>query len=317
MHWLMAARMIAWMIAEKKILTIVAIFALFHGRIAEARNHVHPTPWAIYGPDDRRDICDEADADKRALATATAAMIDRKFLKRDPRGGFDLLLDNYGRSLNLCEDERFFEQSVLADCTGFLVAPNLLVTAGHCITNGHDCRHSRFVFDFAYLTAGQAPTHATKSSVYRCKELIVSKNPDVGADFAVIKLDRPVIGRTPLRLRHHGRIGSGEDVLMIGHPEGLPMKIAGPAKVRSSHHRVITANLDAFGGNSGSPVFNATTLEVEGILVRGDEDFIETRGPAGEKCNRSYRCHENDCLGEDLTPIAYVLPYLTEPKSIK
>ena len=34
-----------------------------------------------------------------------------------------------------------------------------------------------------------------------------------------------------------------------------------------------TANLDTYRGNSGSPVFNAITHKVEGVLVRGEQDF--------------------------------------------
>jgi len=38
------------------------------------------------------------------------------------------------------------------------------------------------------------------------------------------------------------------------------------------------ANLDTFGGNSGSPVFDARTNAVVGILVRGADDYREEGG---------------------------------------
>ena len=61
---------------------------------------------------------------------------------------------------------------------------------------------------------------------------------------------------------------------MIGFPSGLPCKVAANAKVsQNTDTFVFTGNLDTYGGNSGSPVFNLTTHEVEGILVRGGEDF--------------------------------------------
>ena len=58
------------------------------------------------------------------------------------------------------------------------------------------------------------------------------------------------------------------------------------------------ANLDAYGGNSGSPVFNSDTHEVEGVLVRGDTDFVLQGG-----CRVSLVCPTTGCRGEDCTRV--------------
>ena len=56
-------------------------------------------------------------------------------------------------------------------------------------------------------------------------------------------------------------------------------KVAGGAKVRSNNNGVyFVANLDTYGGNSGSAVFNLQTREVEGILVRGENDYVYDYG---------------------------------------
>ena len=61
---------------------------------------------------------------------------------------------------------------------------------------------------------------------------------------------------------------------MIGYPWGLPAKVAGGAKVNdTAAEGYFTANLDAFGGNSGSVVINDRTGKAEGILVRGATDW--------------------------------------------
>ncbi len=84
---------------------------------------------------------------------------------------------------------------------------------------------------------------------------------------------------------------------MIGHPVGLPTKFAGEAVVRSNQQSAFfVANLDTYGGNSGSPVFNSDTHEVEGILVRGETDFVPQGG-----CNVSLVCPTSGCRGEDCT----------------
>src|SRR5690606_16809522 len=58
---------------------------------------------------------------------------------------------------------------------------------------------------------------------------------------------------------------------------------------------------------SGSPVLNASTHEVEGILVRGEIDFVYKNG-----CLASKRCDQNACRGEDVTLITHTLPYIPE-----
>ena len=42
-------------------------------------------------------------------------------------------------------------------------------------------------------------------------------------------------------------------------------------------------NTDTYGGNSGSPVFNEETGLVEGMLIQGANDFLETQ----DGCMRS------------------------------
>ena len=84
---------------------------------------------------------------------------------------------------------------------------------------------------------------------------------------------------------------------MIGHPCGLPQKFADGATVRDNTPKAFfVANLDTYGGNSGSPVFNSSNQAVEGILVRGENDFV-TNGT----CFVSLVCPTTGCRGEDVT----------------
>jgi hypothetical protein len=114
-----------------------------------------------------------------------------------------------------------------------------------------------------------------------------------------VRLDRPVVGRTPVRLRGSGKVKSDERVFVIGHPCGLPQKLARGARVRNNTHAAyFVANLDTYGGNSGSPVFNGGSYQLEGILVRGQKDFVKagscyvslvypTTGSGGEDVTRT------------------------------
>ena len=87
----------------------------------------------------------------------------------------------------------------------------------------------------------------------------------------------------------------------MGHPSGLPLKYADGARVFETENDYFSTNLDTFGGNSGSPVFNADTLEVEGILVRGDTDYVMDFESNGERCMKVNICDQEreNCLEDD------------------
>lgn len=75
-------------------------------------------------------------------------------------------------------------------------------------------------------------------------------------DWAWVQLDRPVVGRVPLKI-DFSSVKASTELYMLGHPTGLPVKLARNAKVKKKDHKdYFEADLDAFKGNSGSPVFN-------------------------------------------------------------
>lgn len=192
-----------------------------------------------------------------------------------------------------------------AYCSGFLVGADLVATAGHCVRSAKDCENLRLVFNWSLSTPDQDNSLVYTSDVYSCAALIKNNVESNGADFAVIRLDRIPINRVPLMVRRSGEVQSGERLTMMGHPAGIPLKIASGASVRSVFPAFFSANTDSYGGNSGSAVYNADTGEVEGILVRGEMDFVRQGN-----CNISYVCADNGCRGEDVTKIANILPYI-------
>jgi subtilisin-like proprotein convertase family protein len=261
----------------------------------------------IYGSDNRLENYQATDA-LRTLASSTVALVKRAKLSPGSQGQSILSGSNFGSSYQLCSSEPYREQTSGAFCSGSLVAPDVIITAGHCITDASDCADVRFIFDFALLTPGSEQKTFSADQIYACKEIIHRQQVDNGADFAVIRLDRKVTTRAPLRARRTGSLSVGERVLVIGHPAGLPQKIAGGAQVRAVQSSYYTTNLDTYGGNSGSAVFNAVSMEVEGILVRGENDFVRQGS-----CSVSNRCTDTSCRGEDVTRIDQVLAYLPSP----
>lgn len=274
------------------------------------------TPKVIYGEDDRLDVYEVRDAALVEAARSTAAMVApedilnlsrrRRLFGRRSKVGPSIEGPSL-ESRGICPTERFAQQPSVANCSGFLVSEKLLVTAGHCIRDAADCKNNKWVFDYKVESKDSTSVALNTENIYGCKKVIETVlDPITRDDYAVIELDRKVSDRTPLALRKSGQITEGEPLVIIGHPSGLPTKIAAGANVRSLQGAFFVGNLDSYGGNSGSAVLNAQTLEVEGVLVRGETDYVA--GPSG--CRVSYRVENDQGRGEDVT-------YITNIKSLK
>lgn len=208
----------------------------------------------------------------------------------DPLSYYFNLNRTLERSLRVCPSERFADQPVLSDCTGFLVAPDLLITAAHCMQTDYECDHFKWVFGYK-----KGVYKFPQEDVYRCEKVVTSELSDSifsTKDYSLIKLDRVVEERAPLPVRTNGYVDKGDPLAVIGHPSGLPMKIADNAQVMTRRINFFYSNLDSFSGNSGSPVINTRTGLVEGILIQGAGDYV----PTGEGCqvSRLQRGDNND-----------------------
>jgi len=258
----------------------------------------------IYGLDGRLDYYQTTDL-LRQLADSTVALVKTNQLIS--QGGSVVVSGkNYGQEMMLCSTEKFTEQNTAAFCSGSLVAPDTIITAGHCITNQSDCSETSFVFGFAVKSAGVLPSQVASTEVYRCKSIVKQVLTSAAADFAVIKLDRAVTNHQPLSIRRNGEVQVNDPLVVIGHPSGLPTKITTGGVVRSiANADYFVANTDTYGGNSGSAVFNANTGLIEGILVRGEQDFT----PRGN-CYVSKVCQDNSCRGEDITRVSLVAGFI-------
>ena len=253
----------------------------------------------VYGKDDRLDYYQSKPVIQE-LSAATAVMINNIRLKpsADKYKISKKTLEDYG----VCSEERFAQQPIAGSCTGFLIAPDTLVTAGHCIQTIDDCKIHRWLFNYKVEKEGVFNFTVPAKDVYHCVELI-KRGYDHGKaiDFAIVRLDRTNSEVQPLTLRTKGKIQRNDRIFVIGHPTGLPMKYAGNAIVRSTSSHSFLTNLDTFAGNSGSPVFNEKTLEVEGILIRGETDYV--KDPA-RGCKKVNFCRADACEGETVSSIS-------------
>jgi hypothetical protein len=256
------------------------------------------TPKVIYGNDDRLDEYEVNDANILAAGDSTVALVSLSALVDNNDGTFSLPTETYAEwylledpietGNPLCLDEPFRDQPDPAWCSGFLVAPDIVATAGHCACEDY-CTDMAVIFGFVMLDANTPVLTIDESQIYYCSEVIARQIGE--PDWALIRLDREVSGHSPLGVRSEGVVGNGQELLVIGHPIGLPRKYAGDATVRdNTASGYFQANLDTYGGSSGSVVLNADTLEVEGILYGGNVDFVEDGG-----CDRSNVCPNTGC----------------------
>lgn len=261
----------------------------------------------IYGEDNRQDIVDVERAAWVEVASSTAVMILKSDIPAGGKGRRKTGITISGPTLasrGICPTERFANQPTVGNCSGFLIDEKTIVTAGHCMTMPEDCSDFKWVFDYKVEVAGVDSVTIQKNNIYNCKRVIkqVLERGATQNDYAIIELDRAVTYRNPLKLRETGKVEVGTPLVVIGYPSGLPVKIAGGANVRAIRDDFFVSNLDTYSGNSGSAVLNATTMEVEGILVRGDTDYINS--DAG--CRVSKVQGDDQGRGEDATFITNI-----------
>lgn len=275
--------------------TLLAMIAIAHSSFAQVtiENKV------IYGKDGRVEIDQYPNPAFAKFGNAIAIRIVTKELTPLTSSYFSFPDIPIQDSRRLCDGIAFNDQPSPGDCTGFLVGPKTLVTAGHCMRNLGDCEKHSWVFNFKSNS-----TAFENTQIYSCKNIISQKYINIDfqfADFAVIELDREVEGATPLAFRKDGSIAKDTPLIVIGHPSGLPMKAADGAVVKTEGKSALNeslkkrpnffaANLDTFGGNSGSPVFNLDTELVEGILVKGRDDY---------KFDSNFRCYRLNYVEDD------------------
>ncbi len=305
-----------------KILTLLSLLSWSSSLLATSYYNK-----GVYGLDNRQEPYQSSNSAIHRYASATAAMVPADILRYIPElKSYIFPTSTLAEDINLCSDERFGDQTHIAICSGFLVGKDILVTAGHCIETADDCKNFKWVFD--YTNESQL---LNRDNVYGCEKVISrlrKENNFVLRDYAIIKLDREVEDRTPLKFRTKGRVRKGTPLILIGHPTGLPLKYDANATVARKWNKYevqnlktrfftffkrnsyFTARLDAFAGNSGSPVINANTGKVEGILVAGSNDYIYD---GNNECVRVERFTDSDREAQE---IVFKITQIPELKDI-
>jgi len=266
-----------------------------------------------YGFDNRLDVYQLPIDDPFRILTeqSVVAMVSRSLVQHpDENGRFDTLFsrNNYPSSqrletlFDLCDSQRFLKDPTVALCTGTLIAPDKILTAGYCLDTT-SCLSTSFMFGY-YVTGRDSegyPTfpEITADDIYHCDYVLNNYSEEI--NFAIVYLDRPVnaskfvpvnitTSKLPLKI--------DSEVTSIGFPSGIPAKIVKDGRVTDPRNDTLDyffVDIDAFNGFSGAGVFNNDLVEV-GILFMGIQDYVSNGSCS--VVNVLSSCNETSC-GEE------------------
>jgi Trypsin-like peptidase domain len=201
----------------------------------------------------------------------------------------------------VCADIPFGNQfAPYCQGTGFFINNTTIATAAHVFEQEHlDC-YDRDITNYRFITG------VTLNSETHNNGIVVSNNniyvPDATQlnsgtkikkgmcqqgyyDWALVKV-KPLMPSVSLPNFNMAIADMPQSdstpVYTFGHGLGLPLKFSFDAKILNSKDQdtpyLYYSELDMFGGNSGSPIFNAKTNQLIGILIAGAEDFVKKNG---------------------------------------
>ncbi|MBK8712546.1 MAG: trypsin-like peptidase domain-containing protein [Niastella sp.] len=262
----------------------------------------------IYSNDTRKDIIDITNPEVTKSANYVCALIEKKHLIHINDTTFQLTTKGkFSIIFNLCnsnsESERFFDQEVVADCSGVAVSKNQILTAGHCLNESNYANYY-LVFDYKIdKNTGHVNKIIHSANVYQPISVTKITGNAYNNDYRLITVSPSLPKNRIAQCRTSGKVTLDDSMYVIGTPAGLPFKVADSAQVIfNDPTSFFKINSDTYGGNSGSPVFNSKTNLLEGILVRGQTDFGFI--PSSNNCRYSIRCPERGCFGEDVIRVS-------------
>lgn len=190
---------------------------------------------------------------------------------------------------------------LLGLCTGALVAPNLVLTARHCVSRavsngGVSCNQNGQSLDGEHFSTDYVPANisvqigaTTKTEVAKGKQIIRPMTPYIcDADVAFIVLDRAVTAVKPLRVRYKTPVTKADTIMSVGY--GRNNTNVGPSvRLKRNNVKVLatgpnTSNQGSAvamrefevtqsicSGDSGGPAISERTGAVIGVVSRGGD----------------------------------------------
>lgn len=164
-------------------------------------------------------------------------------------------------------------------CTAVLIAPDLVLTAGHCVhLGGTPEQRAAKIAELRFVAGWNRGSYAALGSVSEAMQppgfALTAGAMRIASDLTILRLSEPLpdsiapmpIGPPP---------GPGEELAYIGYTNRHrhAPRLHAPCTASAGPPNVVVVDCQPSGGNSGSPLLRATTdgWEIAAIMVaRGD-----------------------------------------------
>lgn len=233
--------------------------------------------------DDRTRVLESADPRAPEWAASVALLTTR--IASDATADVPTLESRF----DLCPEERFASDPFLGHCSAFLVAPDVMATAAHCIAQ-HPCENTQVLFGFNDAERNDDLASFETEDLYQCVHAFVVPEDDI----ALIRLDRRVEGRAAFEIEASA---AGQAVALVGHPLGGRTTVDLSGIIASRGERRLFTTLDTFSGHSGSPVLSLDSGRVVGVHTSGAGHSVKQESL--DSCAVLAECRPNaftDCL---------------------
>ncbi len=243
--------------------------------------------YAVYETDNRLDYYQVQDEKIKELSKAVAYQIYFDELKGWTFNKYWQILTTPLSAGGVCGNEPFAKQHIMRnDCSGILIGPKKLLIPGNCITE-HYCSNGLFYFMFNYHNedSGVLDNMRHKDNFYKCEKVVKRiYDPNTAISYAVLELNKEVKGIKPVKLASQNLIDPKDELIAIGHPSGLPLKIADDAFTTDQNETHFLVSSDIGGSSKGTGIFNARTHELVGMLIYGTKNYEYS---AEDNCKRA------------------------------
>ena len=173
--------------------------------------------------------------------------------------------------------------------TGFLVAPNLVLTAGHCIKSSGAEPPSSITFS-AGINYDGTSFYEEPVAISDAEVIVMptewSDNYDPNYDWALLKLSKP-LGNTIGYLSCESIVDlENTDITIYGYPldyhtEEGAQQVTSFGKIRWNDYYQVAHDADTENGQSGAPILklifteNSYYYQVVGIHTKGKDDLLD------------------------------------------